>query len=145
MRRSFLLIVVFLVIFANFGAIAQGGISKEYPYGKELSESVVWPRPYRFSDLSDPFKPLIVKKEVIVEEKKVEEVKEVEEKLEARLMGTVVLGSASLALVEYEQKTSTFRKGDKIGEYKINRIENDRVMLSKNKKKIILKVGGKDE
>ena len=105
-----------------------------------LAKAILHPRPYKFTFTKDPFMPLLGK--VFYNNG---ESADINIGTELKLIGVVMLGDNSVALLESPLKTGAFKEGDTIGNYIVMRINKDSVVLAKGRKKIVLKVGGENE
>lgn len=151
MRRYFTFLIVFFCIFMGLGCqnikkrVEQKMSPKKDTIEKvesvELAQAILWPKPYEFTVVRDPFKPL---REKVLPSK---EVTGIDANFDLKLLGIVNIEGTVIVLIESPVKVSIFRKGDKIGDYTIQKTDTNSVILEriteKNSERIVLKMGNK--
>ncbi|MCM8756795.1 MAG: hypothetical protein NC817_02015 [Candidatus Omnitrophica bacterium] len=102
----------------------------------ELVKSIMRLQPYDFKFSRDPFKPLLGGSLSRLNVNIGDEIK---------IIGVVRLEGIPYVFMETPFKKGVFKKGDVIGEYTIDDIEINRIILKKGDEKLVVKLGGNDE
>ncbi|MCM8773602.1 MAG: hypothetical protein NC820_02550 [Candidatus Omnitrophica bacterium] len=145
---------IFVLLFLLFFIIIDAGCKKVNKIAKvtkrrekrmivypsetdELVRSIMRLQPYDFKFTRDPFKPLIgggssSRLDVNIRD-------------EVKIVGVVRLEGIPYVFMETPLKKGVFKKGDVVGEYTIDDIEVNRIILKKENEKLVIRLGGNDE
>lgn len=149
MKRFYLFLLI-LAIFLGFGCKKIKTLEKtllspgqERPAVKpvesiDLAQAILWPRAYNFSLTRDPFQPLTEKLSLVSPDKA-----EAQQESDIKVIGTLIKKEGSIALLELPAGMCIFREGDRIGRYRLKKIEPKRLILEQEKenKSLILELG----
>ena len=108
----------------------------------KLAEAILWPKPYRFSIASDPFKPLIDESSLSTQEDA--ELVSHPEHIKINIFGILKMEGDSIALLELSSGMSLVREGDKVDKYTVKSITPDRVILESEGQSRTLELGGEE-
>lgn len=146
MRRSYVfLLIIIIFLFSGCKKVRNVLIGPEPKSERirpiedvDLAKAIIWPKPYQFVPTQDPFKPLLGNLSFI----STENLQELAEK-DIKILGILFNEKEPLVLLEKPDETEVFRKGDMLAQYKIIKIEPNKVILEKENKNYVLEIGEK--